>query len=359
MQKYLTIILIILLYSCGVDSVTNPPIIDFHTDDQNFINDLASVNSMLDTETIENGITKIEVDTEGVKFFKIKKLYMGSMNLDSIPSSIGDLDSLTILMLNNNKFKFIPESICSIFENLDSLAVDNNEICNPSALPTCIKNNTTILFYDSQDCQITPDEEDWDFIDELITNNWGQDSLSIYREKFYNLTKWETFEETIDNQEFLRSRITEIRYNGCEIKEIPDGIAELEMLTRLELQNNQIVIIPDFIGSLLNLNYFTIYDNNISVIPASIGDLTNLEVFKISENSLDSIPPMIRNLKNLQKLWLNDNQLSTLPDSMCTILENPNLEIYIQNNLLCADSSNVCFKDLINNSTQPSDVCNP
>jgi Leucine-rich repeat (LRR) protein len=136
---------------------------------------------------------------------------------------------------------------------LDSLAVDNNEICTPSALPTCIKNNTTILFYDSQDCQITPDEEDWDFIDELITKNWGQDSLSIYREQFYNLTKWETFEETIDNQEVLRSRITEIRYNGREIKEIPDGIAELEMLTRLEFQNNQIVIIPDFIGSLLNM----------------------------------------------------------------------------------------------------------
>ena len=107
MQKNLTIILVILLYSCGDDSSTNPPSIEYHTDDQNFINDLASVNSMLDTETIENGITKIEVDTEGVKFFKIKKLYMGSMNLDSIPSSIGDLDSLTILMLNNNKFKFI------------------------------------------------------------------------------------------------------------------------------------------------------------------------------------------------------------------------------------------------------------
>ena len=68
MKTNLTIIFIFFLLSCGGDSVTNPPIIDFHTDDQNFINDLASVNSMLDTETIENGITKIEVDTGGVDF---------------------------------------------------------------------------------------------------------------------------------------------------------------------------------------------------------------------------------------------------------------------------------------------------
>ena len=278
------------------------------------------------------------------------------MNLDSIPTSIGGLDSLSILMLNDNNLKFIPETICSIFENLDTLAIDNNKICTPSALPTCIKSNTTIAFYNSQDCEIGYDEEDEDFINQLIIENWGEDSLSILFDQFNNLTNWETFEETGENNPILISRITEIRYDGRDITNIPDEIAELDMLNRLELQKNQIEIIPDFIGSLINLNYFTINDNVIKVIPNAIGNLKNLEVFKISDNLLDSIPQGIGGLENLEKLWLSNNMLTYLPDSMCAILDNPEIQIYIQENRLCADSSNICFKELILESSQQQDI---
>ena len=171
-----------------------------------------------------------------------------------------------------------------------------------------------------------------------------------------NLTNWETFEETVENNPILISRITEIRYDGRDITNIPDEIAELDMLNRLELQKNQIEIIPDFIGSLINLNYFTLNDNVIKVIPNAIGNLKNLEVFKISENLLDSIPQGIGGLENLEKLWLSDNLLTYLPDSMCAIFDNPGIEIYIQNNRLCADSSNICFKELILDSTQQPDI---
>ena len=306
---------------------------------------------------INDRITKVGIISSGVTLYKIRKLYLSSLDLDSLPQSIGGLDSLTILILNDNKLKFIPQSICSINDNLDSLAIDNNEICTPSALPTCIKSNTTIAFYNSQDCEIGYDEEDEDFINQLIIENWGEDSLSSLFDQFNNLTNWETFEETGENNPILISRITEIRYDGRDITNIPDEIAELEMLNRLELQKNQIEIIPDFIGSLINLNYFTINDNKISVIPDAMGNLINLEVFKISENILNSIPQVIGNLENLEKLWISNNLLTSLPDNMCTILENPGIDIFIQNNQLCADSSNVCFKDLIESSTQPVDAC--
>ena len=355
MQKNLTIILVILLYSCGGDEPTSPQIIDYYSEDNQFLEELSSSNGKT-VEYLSDFIENVLFDSSGSKFYRIKKMYFSSMGLDSLPASIGKLDSLTILTLNDNKLKFIPESICSIFENLDSLAVDNNEICTP-ALPTCIKNTTTIAFYDSQYCEIGYDEEDEDFINQLIIENWGEDSLSFLFDQFNNLTNWDTFEETIENNLILVSRITEIRYDGRDITKIPDEIAELDMLNRLEIQDNQIEIIPDFIGSLLNLTYFTINDNKIGVIPGTIGNLINLEVFKISKNLLNSIPEAIGGLVNLEKLWLSDNLLTSLPDGMCAILENCGINIYIQNNQLCADSSNKCFEDLITSSTQPLNAC--
>ena len=48
MKKILTIILIILLYSCGGDSPsTPPPSIDYHTDDQQFIDNLVLSNNSI------------------------------------------------------------------------------------------------------------------------------------------------------------------------------------------------------------------------------------------------------------------------------------------------------------------------
>ena len=100
MQKNLTIILIILLCSCGDDSSTNPPSIDYHTDDQQFIDDLATANGIISTESITERITTVKIDSGSTKYYRIEKLHLGNMGLDSIPSSIGNLGSLNVLFLN-------------------------------------------------------------------------------------------------------------------------------------------------------------------------------------------------------------------------------------------------------------------
>ena len=48
--------------------------------------------------------------------------------------------------------------------------------------------------------------------------------------------------------------------------------------------------------------------------------------------------------------------LTYLPDSMCAILDNPEIQIYIHENRLCADSSDICFKELILGSTQQKNI---
>jgi len=349
MQKNLTIILLILLFSCGGDSSTNPSSIDYYTDDQQFIDDLATANGIINKETITERITTVKIDTGSIKYYRIEKLNLGSMGLDSIPPSIGTLDSLTILYLNDNNIQNITESICDVYGQLDTLNIYNNKICTPT-IPECIEENTTITeFYGNQGCDILPDEGDRDFIMDLINENWADTTTEFIDILKNSYTEWEDYWENGS----LVSRITEIRYDNKAITKIPNSIADLDSLRWLELQNNQIEIIPGYIGSLKKLQYFTIFQNNITELPPQIGYLSSLEVLKISENNLENIHQNIGELNNLNLLWLSENQITTLPESMCNILENLNIEIYIDNNLLCPGNNHDCFNDLITNSTQP------
>ena len=130
MKKYLLFIIFLLLFNdCSKDS-TSSPSIDYYTDDQQFINDLATANDISEVEIINDRIITVEVDSGGVTFYKIRKLYLSNFGLDSLPLSIGKLDSLNILLLNNNKLQHITESICTIYDQLDSLDLNNNDICN-------------------------------------------------------------------------------------------------------------------------------------------------------------------------------------------------------------------------------------
>jgi Leucine-rich repeat (LRR) protein len=176
MQKHLTIILIILLYSCGDDSSTNPPSIDYHTDDQQFIDNLVLLNNSIENEDVIDRITTTDFidDNTGSKYYKIKQLNLNNMSLDSLPNSIIDLDSLKILYLSNNKIEFLPEDICNLNDQLDSLDVSNNLLCN-SHVPICITNIelTLAAFFASQnDCSYQMSPKDRNFIKRMILENW-------------------------------------------------------------------------------------------------------------------------------------------------------------------------------------------
>ena len=248
-------------------------------------------------------------------------------------------------MLNDNNLKYLTESICIIYDQLDSLDVTNNDICTPN-VPDCIINTLTItVFYENQQCDIIPDEEDMDFIIDLITENWGDTASTDLITELNNLTTWETFTEG----DKITSRITEIRYDNKGIMSIPISLEDLDSLERIELQENQIEVIPNIIGNLSRLRYITIHKNNITSIPARIGELKKLEVFKIYENQLTEVHKNIGGLSKLNRLNLLKNELVSLPDSMCNLLSNQGIQISIDYNKICNDYP-ACFEELVTNS---------
>ena len=360
MKRNLTLLFSILLYSCGDDSTTSSPSIDFYSNDQIFINDLAAVNGISDSEIINDRITTIGIDSSGVTLYKIRKLYLSSMNLDSLPQSIGELDSLNVLMLNDNNLQYLTESICTIYDQLDSMSYYNNYVCTPT-LPSCIQENTTIPnFYSNQKCNIWPDEYDVRFIEDVVNENWPETTAGFIDSLKNYFTEWE---ECIEGDAIV-NRIIEIRFIGKGINTIPQSIGELDSLRYLALENNHIDIIPNTIGNLEKLVHFTIDRNDITYIPPLIKNLSNLAKFNISDNKLGTsdnnpgtIEENIGELSKLNELDLSNNQLTSLPESMCIILNNPGITIFIDNNFLCPINSNSCFNDLIGDSVQPDSFC--
>jgi len=347
MYKTQMIVTLLFIYSCSTESPISPSI-QYYPDDQTFIDDLYSLNGITDQESISERIETVVIDSINIDYYRIEKLFLNDIGLDSIPPSIGNLESLKILQLNSNNLNFISESICSIYEQLDEpLDLTDNYICSPN-IPDCITKNISMTsFYENQQCEILPDEEDLDFIEELIKENWpdlNDSTRMVLKNELNNLTTWETFTE--NNK--ITSRITEIRYDDRGIVTIPIALEDLDSLERIELQNNQIKIIPNVIGNLTRLKYITIQKNEIEYIPARIGELKKLEVMKIYENELVEIHENIGNLSKLVSLNINNNKLTSLPEGMCELL-NQDIQISIDNNKICSDYP-ICFENLVNNS---------
>tara|TARA_B100000029_G_scaffold92901_1_gene82835 strand:+ start:8106 stop:9158 length:1053 start_codon:yes stop_codon:yes gene_type:complete len=347
MKNIFIVIIIILFNQCNNSSTSpNTTEIEYYLDDLNFIEQLSSLNG-ISQEILSNFITSVIYKVDNSEFYRLNKLYLNNLGISLLPDNIGELDSLKVLKLDNNSLTQIPNSICNIYNQLDTLLLENNDICTPS-VPECILNSTTVsLFYSNQQCEIIPWENDQEFISDLIVENWGEDASTSIKDELDNLTTWENFIQGDD----VVSRITEIRYNNKGIQKIPNTISNLDSLQRIELQYNQIDTIPGYVSNLSRLNYFTIQNNNITFLPPQIRDLKKLEIFKISENKLTEVHQNIGQLTNLIVLHLSENELESLPDSMCNILSNSSIDINIDNNKICSNY-NECFIDLIENSTQ-------
>ena len=143
MIKNFTIILSVVIISCGSENSATSPSLVYHPLDQKFIDDLLSVNDIKDIETISDRITTVRiVDTVGTSYYRIQSLHLADMKLDSLPVSIINLAELDTLILIDNNIEYLSESLCLIHNSIDSISYYNNNICTPT-LPSCIDNNTT------------------------------------------------------------------------------------------------------------------------------------------------------------------------------------------------------------------------
>ena len=344
MQKNLTIILMILLYSCGGDDSTSPSNESkYHSNDEAFLSQLIESGG-IERDTLINRITVESVEISGEEYDRIIEMDLSGLALDNLPSSIGDLQFLEELDLSNNYFSDLPEELCEVYGNGVVLKIENNLLCDPTGITHCILNEVTVDF-EKQNCTQIKHDQEMDFLLQFINEN-NLDSISATI--FDNVTwSWSDTDSALTSDEKQIERIVEIKWINHGILSIPGTIQHLKFLTQLELEENKLSILPAELKWLKNLKDLQIHDNLLVALPEFIGDMSNLISLDIHNNLLTSLPNSVANLQNLTFLNVGNNKLNVLPEDLCGLaeLQSINLEC----NDLDSTSEDVasCFEGLL------------
>lgn len=205
----------------------------------------------------------------------------------SLPSEIGQLNSLTELYLNGNYITKIPPEIGQL-DNLNGLYLTGNQIL-----------------------EIPPE------IGQL--SNLGALYLSGNLISFIPL----------EIGQLSDLRILHVNDNNLTGK-IPEEIGQLKSLFSLQLANNNLSdSIPPIIGNLTSLSSLSLCNNFLTgSIPVEFGNLVNLRRLDLQNNKLvGKIPAELGNLNNLERLNLWNNNLNNCFASdlknICSIGESP------------------------------------
>jgi len=267
-----------------------------------------------------------------VKNGHVSSIVLDNSNLSgTLPTSLGNLDSLTYLNLGNNHLNGdIPASLgnCSLlsqlhlffnnlsgsipasfgnFSNLTSLTLNHNSLTG--SIPASIGNLTKLANLSLLDNQLTgalPNELGnlIDLQSLNVSNNNLSGPLPASVGNLINLTQ-------------LSLSFNQIAGS------IPATLSNCTQLTVFFLDHNQFSGgIPASLGSLSNVLYLDLSFNMLTgSIPAELGQLSSAQAVRLNHNGLTgSIPASLGNLSQATILVLNENQLTgTIPTELSNI----------------------------------------
>ncbi|UJR36117.1 hypothetical protein I4U23_028852 [Adineta vaga] len=181
-----------------------------------------------------------------------------NFKLNELPTAIGRLTELRILILDTNNLHTLPNELCNLCELL-ILVLSNNSLSN---LPNAIGN-----------------------LEQLESIHLANNRLRDLPSSFFHL-----------------KNLTFLDLTSNKLRQIPDGIGQLTQLQSLLLYDNRLRLIPDSIGMLKNLTTLWLGRNRLRTLPRT---LTQLKQLDWRHNYLSTM--------------LDDNPLVNPPISICRL----------------------------------------
>ncbi|HEX3144747.1 MAG TPA: leucine-rich repeat domain-containing protein [Pyrinomonadaceae bacterium] len=121
---------------------------------------------------------------------------------------------------------------------------------------------------------------------------------------------------------------------AAKLTELPDSLAQLTQLRKLDVDGNQLTALPESLGQLTRLRTLFVSRNQLTALPESLGQLTQLHTLHVSRNELTTLPESLGQLTQLHTLYFFSNQLTALPESFGQLTQLQ--ELYLFNNQLTA-----------------------
>lgn len=269
-----------------------------------YLNNLTEETTLYDYNDGDGELEFFELGLQEWSYGRLKSLLINFVNdnvwggawadynLSIIPNNISNLDSLTILDLNDNNLTILPETIGDI-ENLIELHVGFNQL---NSIPENIGNLSNLTYLYLRGCQL-------DYLPENIGN---------------------------------LSSLTHLIIDDNQLTELPESIGNLIYLRAINISFNNISTLPLSFWNLTNLLGIYMGSNNFTSLPEEIGNLTNLTLLDVGFNQLTNLPEAIGSLEPVESLGIHFNQLTTLPENICNLT---NLSVfYMQGNYLYCEN---------------------
>jgi len=231
-----------------------------------------------------------EAANDGRKFLDLSR-----MGLTKVPGEIGQLASLEVLWLDDNKLTALPGEIGQL-TGLMELGLQDNQL---TALPGEIWQLTRLTALDLRNNQLTALPGEIGQLTGLMELGLQDNKLTALPGEIGQLT-----------------RLTKLNLGFNQLTELPGEIWQLTRLTAIDLRNNQLTALPGEIGQLTSLTKLYLENNQLTALPGEIGQLTRLTMLRLDWNQLRALPGEIGQLTRLEMLWLNGNQLTALPGEL-------------------------------------------
>ena len=178
-----------------------------------------------------------------IKQRRISQIWIMGHNLEELPKSIGMLDSLKILNLNNNRLTNLPKEIGRI-TSLEELLLRKNTI---TKLPKTIGNLTRLQRLD-------------------LTRN----KLNILPRSITKLKK-----------------LKYLNLNFNNLQNLSKKFGNLKSLEKLFCDYNQLKILPDIFPKLRKLRRIDLQGNKLKTIPRALLSLNSIKKISLSRDYLD------------------------------------------------------------------------
>ncbi|CAL8105708.1 unnamed protein product [Calicophoron daubneyi] len=226
----------------------------------------------------------------------ITKLFLYDNKLASLPSTIGHLSSLQLLLLQQNMLTTsgLPAEMSKL-NKLEQLDLRHNRLENVLPPHICRLPNLQHLLLNFN--KLTSLEG--------ITNLKNLSVLVVSR----NSIRQELPASIGD-----LTRLTTLDLSFNHITSLPDSIGNCTAMRDLNLQHNQLTRLPDTIGNLVNLIRLALKYNHLNELPASLSNCTKLDEFNVENNHLSSLPDgLLLHLPSLKTITLSRNGFETFP----------------------------------------------
>ncbi len=301
-----------------------------------------SINRIKDERLYGEAIERIEFYKNNPDLSLLKEIDLSNARITSIPSFVYKVDSLEVLVLDNNSISELPKELGQ-FEKLKRVYWRNNQLDQEKRIKINKIGRLEKLDLSGNALRKLPKVHRINSINELILEKNNFSTISLWRlRKIKGLKELELSQnpvemkkrwyglishlevlklnkcrlQTLDPSLFKISGLKELQVQVNEIENIPEGISGLTHLTKVSFYKNRLKSLPNDFYDLKQLRVLDLYYNELTIIPDDIARLQNLRILYLSFNRIYDLSSAVGNLEKLSQLYIHHNRLSEMPVSI-------------------------------------------